>query len=384
MRIANPIVPLLCLVVVAAAAPAFGAELLRRGDVVVAGYAYESQPPGACVQRICRVSLDTSDVTPISDLLPDVATIGFVVALAIEDAGTLLAIARRDPVGPSATGTLLEIDVVSGAVEMTADDLVVAPVPELVVTGAGRVFVLGADGVLEIDRVTGVATPFAPAAGASDPYRGLAQLGPDALLAVRTSPVCDPFQGCIDDEFVRIALDTGAATPLGETQASTIRQLAVAPNGDRYSFAPSGLLEDGVIARWSNGQRQTLVGGEAWQDGVTALAIDTDGTLLVGGTGHPEALFGLPEIQRVVPARGAATVRDLDFAVTALAVASRLRACSDGIDNDGDGTIDWDGAGVAAVDVSCGGLAWRNSERDACGLGAELLLVLPLLRRLRA
>jgi len=51
--------------------------------------------------------------------------------------------------------------------------------------------------------------------------------------------------------------------------------------------------------------------------------------------------------------------------------------CDDGIDNDGDGKIDF------PADQKC--LAsWYNSESERCGLGAELALVLPLLMRRRA
>src|SRR5262249_49387116 len=46
--------------------------------------------------------------------------------------------------------------------------------------------------------------------------------------------------------------------------------------------------------------------------------------------------------------------------------ASESPRCNDGIDNDGDGKIDLD-------DPQCGGRAWQNSEATrACGLGFEL------------
>jgi hypothetical protein len=59
--------------------------------------------------------------------------------------------------------------------------------------------------------------------------------------------------------------------------------------------------------------------------------------------------------------------------------------CDDGIDNDGDGRIDWDGGpGGAQPDSQCVGAPWRNAEKSAgCGLGFELVLVVPLLARLR-
>ncbi len=48
--------------------------------------------------------------------------------------------------------------------------------------------------------------------------------------------------------------------------------------------------------------------------------------------------------------------------------------CDDGLDNDGDGRIDWDGAGVALPDPGCFGGA-DNSEtagKASCGLGSGL------------
>ena len=51
--------------------------------------------------------------------------------------------------------------------------------------------------------------------------------------------------------------------------------------------------------------------------------------------------------------------------------------CDDGLDNDGDGGIDWDGAGVGAADPQCILAPWRNRETGGCGLGFELAFLLP-------
>jgi len=82
--------------------------------------------------------------------------------------------------------------------------------------------------------------------------------------------------------------------------------------------------------------------------------------------------------------------------------------CQDGLNNDGDGLIDYDGGqsifgacangtcppgvsdpdadGVADPDPHCANKPWRNDERKpkSCGLGAELLAALPLLRAIAA
>ncbi|HTY19762.1 MAG TPA: myxococcus cysteine-rich repeat containing protein, partial [Myxococcota bacterium] len=64
-------------------------------------------------------------------------------------------------------------------------------------------------------------------------------------------------------------------------------------------------------------------------------------------------------------------------------------ACDDGIDNDGDGKIDWNGGPGAegTPDPDCVGRPWRNKETPdttaGCGLGAELSLVFAALHMAR-
>ncbi len=65
--------------------------------------------------------------------------------------------------------------------------------------------------------------------------------------------------------------------------------------------------------------------------------------------------------------------------------------CQNGMDDDGDGRMDWDGGASAGVppaqqtqpDPQCVDAAWRNAESSGCGLGFELAFVLPALLRLR-
>jgi hypothetical protein len=82
-----------------------------------------------------------------------------------------------------------------------------------------------------------------------------------------------------------------------------------------------------------------------------------------------------------------------DQAATALGVTTAPPppppACSDGVDNDGDGLIDWDGGAawnggvpITAPDPQCTDPSKNREARRsrACGLGAEVCLVLvPLL-----
>jgi hypothetical protein len=55
--------------------------------------------------------------------------------------------------------------------------------------------------------------------------------------------------------------------------------------------------------------------------------------------------------------------------------------CDDDLDNDGDGTVDWDGGSQGAEpDPTCNGNPQRLREKaSSCGLGFELALALPLL-----
>ena len=69
---------------------------------------------------------------------------------------------------------------------------------------------------------------------------------------------------------------------------------------------------------------------------------------------------------------------------------TEARACADGLDNDADGKIDFDGgrsSGAAtptAPDPSCAGLpSLSEASRGSCGLGFELGLALVLLAALR-
>jgi hypothetical protein len=71
-----------------------------------------------------------------------------------------------------------------------------------------------------------------------------------------------------------------------------------------------------------------------------------------------------------------------------LRVQTTLTACSDGLDNDADGKVDWDGAGVGAADPQCTAAngSLESPAVGGCGIGPELaplLLGLAALRRRR-
>jgi hypothetical protein len=59
-------------------------------------------------------------------------------------------------------------------------------------------------------------------------------------------------------------------------------------------------------------------------------------------------------------------------------------ACDNDVNDDADGKIDWDGGpGGGDPDPQCVGKPWQKSENPTCGFGAELVLLWPLLSRLR-
>lgn len=59
-------------------------------------------------------------------------------------------------------------------------------------------------------------------------------------------------------------------------------------------------------------------------------------------------------------------------------------ACNDGLDNDGDGKVDYDGyGGFYAPDPQCTKPNKNQEVKSGCGIGFELMLLLPALIRLR-
>jgi hypothetical protein len=70
-----------------------------------------------------------------------------------------------------------------------------------------------------------------------------------------------------------------------------------------------------------------------------------------------------------------------------LRIQTTLPACADGLDNDNDGRVDFDGAGLGLADLNCTSAAGTlESPASGCGIGPELaplLLALGALRRWR-
>ena len=108
-------------------------------------------------------------------------------------------------------------------------------------------------------------------------------------------------------------------------------------------------------------------GIQVWQGGATSLIAES-----MGGQ--------LPKIDDLDVVWQASDGSDGEIFLVTLCVA-----CNDGVDNDGDAKIDYDG-GLSALgyvaaeaDPRCGGDPWKKSEAayNPCGLGIELALLLP-------
>jgi hypothetical protein len=107
---------------------------------------------------------------------------------------------------------------------------------------------------------------------------------------------------------------------------------------------------------------------------------DHDGLLLDSGTfaglGTRELnqLFGTPQVF-------AFTLRPLSHPMRVSGLVYALNPpCSDGLDNDGDGLVDFDGAG-GPPDPQCEGTPIGGERGPACGLGFEVVPLLLLWRR---
>jgi len=133
--------------------------------------------------------------------------------------------------------------------------------------------------------------------------------------------------------------------------------------------------------------------GDAFEYATSGLWIDQG----IPNTDPSQGAYNILEATRVVyyetPGQ---TVADaelrFDQATTPLTLATAPLpepACSDGMDNDGDGLIDWDGGAawndgipITDPDPQCIGKPSRNREKPSsrpCGLGIELALLLPCL-----
>jgi sugar lactone lactonase YvrE len=132
---------------------------------------------------------------------------------------------------------------------------------------------------------------------------------------------------------------------------------------------------------------QTLVASGGDLKYLTEIEIDRDGSLLVS-----DLFDGV--IVRVDPTTGAQQTIDVPYIITGLALVPYPR-CSNGLDDDGDGAIDFDGGALAGLpparrtspDSQCivNGVGDPLHDREepppiACGLGWEVAPFVALVR----
>ncbi len=378
---------------------AVAAPPLVLGDVVIHGVDYAGYPSGACDRRLCRVDPAGGPIEPISDLLPnatgEVAIESATSALVLSYLGGAYAIERVN----LATGSFALL--ASGLPALHPDD------PELTVAPGGRIFLVAASGIIEIDRTTGAVMTLTPGE-----WHGLDAEPDGRLLTTRYIGLGPPeFPTFPIYEFVRIDPTTGVAVPLGETVDGHLRGIEAAASGDRFGLLTVNSSLSGMVWRWRAGVRTGLEMQQGFRFTLTDLAAAPDGTLIAVHYAYPGSLDIFPEFYHYAANGGPASTLDYDFGIGGVDVMlqgacsdgidndgdgavdhpadigcqniasdNENPRCDDGIDNDGDGKVDWDGAGVAASDPNCS-FAWQNWETPpaGCGLGAELALVLGLL-----
>jgi hypothetical protein len=233
----------------------------------------------------------------------------------------------------------------------------------------------GRDGILEVDRGSGAASVLAPGVFVGvDTENG--------RMSLVTAENCEEF--FCEFTFVRIDLATGAATPLGPAN-DRVSEIDVRPSGDLLVFTTGGDFLDGLTYVWSPGAPNFWVNeGETWQALTRGIAADLDGNALVAADGTIDPSTGFDELELTrFSATGFHQVlaeMDADVSLSAIDVTPAFTRCSNGLDDDGDGLADY------PADPDCGRpLSLSESPTSGgCGLGAELVLVLAVRRRLRS
>jgi len=345
---------------------------LAPGQIVVVGHGYSGSPSGDCADRLCTVDAALTTLAPISAPLPVAGNTVVDVAIENPSSVVVLAITGFEPepetFPPIAFGDLFQVDVATGAVTTLASGLEILSDASIATGPGGRIFVNGHAGILEIDRISGAASVIAPGY-----FIGLdTEHGRRSLV---TAENCEEFS--CEYEFARIDLATGVKTPLGPAN-DLVTEIDVRPTGDLLVFTRSGYVFDGLTYVWSSPSTPIswVSEGETWQAFTKGIASDFDGNALVAadGTIDPDAGFDELELTRFSAAgfHQVLAEMDADVALYAIDVTPAFTRCSNGLDDDGDGLVDY------PADPECHAPLARSespSSGGGCGLGAELALL---------
>jgi hypothetical protein len=232
---------------------------------------------------------------------------------------------------------------------------------DLAVGSDGRVFLVDTqdDGTTHIDEIAADGT-LVPRASTTEILTSLA--------VARDGTVLVGARHGSTGAVLTVDVSTGVVIPLATDLPIAVPELEFAPSGELYAQGGGMLLRvDPLSGAWTN---VAPVPGPSF----FSLALDGTGfgfllrSLVPGNIGVPthstRVDLATGETAKV-PIRGSAIVRP---------------SCADGLDNDGDGRIDW------PEDPDCDAAADTSEHSRACGLGAELIAIafgLALRRRLR-
>ncbi|MBW2241310.1 MAG: hypothetical protein JRH01_04935 [Deltaproteobacteria bacterium] len=224
-----------------------------------------------------------------------------------------------------------------------------------------------------------------PAAGAlvvegdTDPFTILASAG--ETLRVTTAPTA----GSSALPQALLFAPGGAPLSLNGSSApcSGVCDSATLPGDGTYTVVVLDAFLSGIGGY--DVQVDDLVGGQPICQAACSDGIDNDGDGNVDGADSgclvADDFSEEPACNDGIDNDGDGLIDVADASCVSSNWPSEDPQCDDGIDNDGDGFIDWDGAGVAFSDPQCT-FQWQGREkaiRPLCGLGAELGVLLPLI-----
>jgi streptogramin lyase len=215
---------------------------------------------------------------------------------------------------------------------------------------------------------------------------------PDGTISLLMDGSCC-HDGAALDQPSALATDTSGNVYVGSRATGDV--FRIAPDGsiarviDPAAYGP-GTSSPTVLTLAVDSTRSLLVGGyrllgPGMPNGGVVLRRTPTGQVTIAldfqGAGAGATAFGIWDI---------AFDSDDDVYLHAgerVLKLDRLPQCSDGVDNDKDGAFDWNGGpGGEPADAQCKGDPLRDKEKSGggCGLGGELVLLVPLVRRLRS